>query len=68
MHKKEKFVHVEPPVGYIAPQNREYISMADIERAKAELAIDGSPPRHEQRPTPFNPESLKRPPSQYIHT
>ncbi|OGY11602.1 MAG: hypothetical protein A3A58_00065 [Candidatus Blackburnbacteria bacterium RIFCSPLOWO2_01_FULL_41_27] len=67
MHKKEKFVQVEPLVGYISPDNGEYITMADIERARAELVITGPTPRHEQRPSPYDPGSLKRQPSQYIH-
>ncbi|TSC89340.1 MAG: hypothetical protein G01um10145_497 [Microgenomates group bacterium Gr01-1014_5] len=70
MNKQENlYVHVEPLVGYVSPENGEYITMADIKRARAELAITGPTPRVTPRPTPFDPESLKkRLPSQYIHT
>lgn len=68
MHRKERFVHVEPLLGYISPQNGLYITASDIARAKEELAETGPAPRHEQRPAPFDPESLRKRPSQYIHT
>lgn len=61
-------LHVKPLLGFVAPENGLYITKADIERAKADLEKNGLPPRAEQRPTPFDLESVKKPPSQYIHT
>lgn len=61
-------LNVKPIVGYVNPENGLYITTSDIVRAKAEIADSGPICRPEQRQTPFNAESLKKPSSQYIHT